>query len=540
SVISLFSMPDPYDHLHSRTLLGGDRAAVGGDETICIFDVNTGKTTAKLDDKSELIWALAPSPDLRYLLSGGADQTLRIWNLQTFELLFSLFVAADEWIAWTPQGYYAASLGGESLMGWHINNGLEPMASFYPAARFHNSLYRPDIVRRLIQTGDLKAAHAQADALAARTTRPINIQYALPPTVQVMVKQQPQQEQQSNSTLAVEATATPSGGDPITSLQLLVDGRPHAPPLAVGSDEAANPVAEQYAWKLDLPPGSHRLSVRADTDKSYGLGEATATIPEPTLISPAAGGPGKLYVLAIGISQYPTPEPRSALAAADARAIADVLPKHGQQLFADVDVKLLTDGQATRTALLQALAWLQGEMTLADTGVVFFSGRGNVDSQGQLQLLAASVKTAGATAAVSASELRQALAATHGKILLLLDVHPAAEIPAQAKDPAAGPIDALVRSVLAGDCGVAVLSSTVRREVPLDLPSAGHGAFAQALLDALQGAADANQDRTIHLNELGSYVVARVPALTQDRQHAAFRLPALVRSFPIAKAVVNP
>ena len=107
--------------------------------------------------------------------------------------------------------------------------------------------------------------------------------------------------------------------------------------------------------------------------------------------------------------------------------------------------------------------------------------------------------------------------------------------PPKSKDAARGPVDALVRSLLAGDCGVAVLTSTVRREVPIDLPAAGHGAFAQALLDGLQGAADANHDGTIHLNELGSFVVARVPALTQDRQHAAFRLPALVRSFPLAR-----
>ena len=57
-------------------------------------------------------------------------------------------------------------------MGWHVNNGLDRMASFYPAARFHNSLYRPDIVRRLIQMGSLKDAHAAAaTALRAASVR---------------------------------------------------------------------------------------------------------------------------------------------------------------------------------------------------------------------------------------------------------------------------------------------------------------------------------------------------------------------------------
>jgi WD40 repeat protein len=536
-LVSRFAMPDGYDHVHSRTLLGGNRAALGGDETIGIFDINTGQLTAELAEKSELIWALAPSPDFHYLLSGGADQTMRIWKLDGNELLLSLFVAGDEWIAWTPQGYYAASLGGESLMGWHHNNGLEPMASFYPAARFHNSLYRPDIIRRLVECGSLREAHAQADIAAARMTKPINIQYALPPTVRVVVKH----DQQQGSNVDVRATATPAGEDPVTSLQLLVDGRPNGPPLAVESGEGGKAIAHEHSWQVDLPPGNHRLSVRADTDKSYGLGEAAATVPQPASAQPAAtksgsSTPGKLFVLAVGISAYQDPALRLPLAAGDARAIADALQERGRPLFEKVEAKVLTDAQATRTALLQSLAWLQGEMTLVDTGVIYFACQADVDNQGQLQLLAANAKAAGAGPAIGASELRQALAATHGKMALLLDAHPRPGIPPpQSKDSDRGPLDALVRSLLAGDCGVTVLTSTVRREVPLDLSSAGHGAFAQALLDGLQGAADANRDRAIHVSELGGFVVARVPVLTQDRQHAAFRLPALVRSFPLGQ-----
>ena len=37
------------------------------------------------------VWAVAPSPDGRFLVSGAADQTLRLWNLKTRELLVTLF-----------------------------------------------------------------------------------------------------------------------------------------------------------------------------------------------------------------------------------------------------------------------------------------------------------------------------------------------------------------------------------------------------------------------------------------------------------------
>ncbi len=155
-LVSSFTLPDPADEIRSWTLLGGNLAALGGNELAYVFDVNTGQLKAELADNnaSELVWCMAPSPDLRYLLTGSADQSMRIWKPDTNELLVSLFVAGDEWIAWTPQGYYAASLGGENLMGWHVNNGLDRMASFYPAAvpqlalstRHHSP---PDPVRQL-------------------------------------------------------------------------------------------------------------------------------------------------------------------------------------------------------------------------------------------------------------------------------------------------------------------------------------------------------------------------------------------------------
>ena len=37
------------------------------------------------------IWSVAPSPDGTYLLSGSLDQTVRLWNLKTSELLVTLF-----------------------------------------------------------------------------------------------------------------------------------------------------------------------------------------------------------------------------------------------------------------------------------------------------------------------------------------------------------------------------------------------------------------------------------------------------------------
>lgn len=42
-----------------------------------------------------------------------------LWNVNTQDLLVSLFHGeGDEWVMWTPQGYYAASGSGAELIGW--------------------------------------------------------------------------------------------------------------------------------------------------------------------------------------------------------------------------------------------------------------------------------------------------------------------------------------------------------------------------------------------------------------------------------------
>ncbi|MEM7603399.1 MAG: methyltransferase domain-containing protein, partial [Verrucomicrobiota bacterium] len=97
------------------------------------------------------VWAVSPSPDDRYLASASGDQTVRLWNLQTGELLASLFVSRDsEWVVWTPSGHYHASPGGEKYIGWHINRGVGRVADYYPAYVFREKFHHPELVKRTV------------------------------------------------------------------------------------------------------------------------------------------------------------------------------------------------------------------------------------------------------------------------------------------------------------------------------------------------------------------------------------------------------
>ena len=75
------------------------------------------------------------------------------------EPLVSLYTAADrEWVAWTPQGFYAASLRGDTLIGWRVNRGRGESAVFYEAQQMRNVFHQPEMVRRVLLHGDAAKA----------------------------------------------------------------------------------------------------------------------------------------------------------------------------------------------------------------------------------------------------------------------------------------------------------------------------------------------------------------------------------------------
>ena len=71
-------------------------------------------------------------------------------------------------------------------MGWQVNAGPESLAAFHPAAHFAESLYRPDVLRRLLTAGSLDEALHQADRDRGTTTPRAAVGDVLPPRVRIV------------------------------------------------------------------------------------------------------------------------------------------------------------------------------------------------------------------------------------------------------------------------------------------------------------------------------------------------------------------
>ena len=95
-----------------------------------------------------VVRAVNVSADERVVVVVSGDGTIQWHALKDGALLAAAFLHAngEDWVAWTPQGYYAASPYGDRFVGWQINRGADTAPDFFRAVQFERTLYRPDLL----------------------------------------------------------------------------------------------------------------------------------------------------------------------------------------------------------------------------------------------------------------------------------------------------------------------------------------------------------------------------------------------------------
>ncbi|MBI3946089.1 MAG: WD40 repeat domain-containing protein [Armatimonadetes bacterium] len=89
---------------------------------------------------------LAYSPDGKRLAGGSRSGAVCMWDAATGKLLVTLkLLSGDEWIAFTPEGYYDGSTGADQAIRWRVGDRLEPATRYAPAYR------RPERVRQALE-----------------------------------------------------------------------------------------------------------------------------------------------------------------------------------------------------------------------------------------------------------------------------------------------------------------------------------------------------------------------------------------------------
>lgn len=429
-------------------------------------------------------------------------------------------------------------------MGWLTNNGDKRLASFHPAAQFRNSLYRPDVIKHVLKTGKVAKALELADKEKGQATALLDVAKVLPPIVAVTSPDKVMTET-AEANFEVGALALSVGGRPIQSLRLLVNGRPY-----VGGEKTYMPPRGgeiRERWRMELTPGSNVIQVQAESAVSKSLSE-----PVEVLYEKARGikrVPGEkdnkqwdlpnLYVLAVGVGDYPHAAMKLRYAAKDAQVLSKTLQAGADGLYGKVEVKVLTDKDATLRNVRQGLGWLKKQMTQRDLAIVFFAGHGEQDSDGIFYLLPVDVDADDvASTALPSGLIKEALQSIPGRVLLLLDACHSGAVGGRRSGGAI--TDDLRRDLVSDECGVVVMCSSTGKEVSLESAVIEHGLFTKALVEGLAGKADYNRDQVIYSNELDLYVSDRVKELSNGRQHPVTNKPSSVRPFPLSQMKQSP
>jgi WD40 repeat protein len=530
-VVNVFQVPLKGDRIYSYSLLDGRRALVGCAFSLQLIELPTGRVLRNYTGHTGAVMGIGIRPtDARYFVTGSQDQTLRIWDPEREQPLLSLFVADQDWIAWTPEGYYAASAYGERLMGWLINTGIDRMALYYPAVQFRKSLYNPEALKLLLQTGSLdKAIAVAAQGKNQPAPTAVSVAQVLPPAVVITAPAGTRHVNVGGGNVQVRAVARSVGSHPVTSMRLLVDGRPWQGEKGIRA--FANPrLGEVQAdWGLDLPVGAHLLVVQAESAVSKGV----SPVVQVTRTAKGNVAPPNLNVLAVGISAYPGGMALK-YAHADAQALAAVLDQGTRKVFGHVEIKLLTDQAATRQNIIAGLGWLGQKMTPGDVGIFFFAGHGTQDPFGQCHLVPVDFnpRDPGHTG-IPGNTLKRVLANMPGRLIAMLDACHSGAVAGSAGRRRRGRTDDLVRDLVTDDYGVIVMCSSLGREYSLESSATQHGFFTLGILEALSGKADFNHDHLIQVHELDRYACLRVRQLSRGQQNPVTGRPPNVRSFAL-------
>jgi hypothetical protein len=458
---------EPFETPHAYALAPRAGAMVLGTEwALRMLDRNASERWAVRTQT--VVRAVNVSMDERVVVVVLGDGTINWHALKDGALLASAFLHAngEDWVAWVPQGYYAASPYGDRFVGWQLNRGADAAPDFFRAVQFERTLYRPDLLK-----GPFTGAPPAPDNPLVDNAPP-----------RVSVELLPMATTTRTRRIRVRAESL---GLPMSDVTAFVNDIPITQSASRALKTTEN---RSFMREFDVPINDSDNTLRIEVFNGRSLGEAEKYVPGIAGAAPT----GDLYVLTAGANRFPDLDPETTLSysARDAEEFARALVEAETGRFRQIHVTTLSDNGTlpTKTAFLRALAALNvagGN----DTVVVFLASHGLSDKQGNYYFVPRDAKHTdidtlleggmlpAESSLVGWEEVSEALRNTAGRRLLIVDTCRAQRI--------AGPFQDYSLIKRSASSRLAFILASKGEEESQEYEAGKHGLFTYALLQGL-------------------------------------------------------
>ena len=613
---------DGYGHNVYGFTADGIIISGGGNGKLIAYN-NDGVELARFIGHTGEIWSLASEG--HWLVSGGTDQILRIWDLDQIKAgkkkilpRLNLFVdKKNDWVLWNEQGYYASSPNGDQYVGFHLNQGENKAAHFVTARQIKKDLYKPDQLKLALaiippppppppiektkpefkiirpkmnqrvdalnlqiaieikknpdiisgyklfvnnkQVGNLpsrglkrrdkntetkyfniplesgqnkirieafNAIGKTVQELSVTAPKPIKIvekvlEKGEPPYFSVVSPKENSQVPHLKTQLAI---AVKKDKYPVLGYAVYVNGQQISNLATRGLMRRKKEEHQKY-FNLRLQSGKNTIKIVAHNK----IGETIKTF---NLFAPKSQKPkderGKLYLISIGVDDYPNLDANLNYAGADAKAFFDVMLKRTKNMFKSHETLILTNrhGKIPNKRNVEAALHLFKKATPKDTVALFVAGHGiNLGQDYYFLPTNTDYKNndIDPATAVNWKILQNALDRSQGRRILFLDTcHSGAAFnPRLIKD--------------ASDSSIVVFSSTDAETLAQERVELGHGVFTYTLVAGIDGAADLRKDGIVKVKELDSFLSDEVERITNGEQIPVLNVPGGYKNFKFSE-----
>jgi hypothetical protein len=518
--------------------------------------LGSSRALRSVDGNGRQRWASLVSTEIRAIgisangkvaVTAMLDGTIRWWRVADGAPLMSLFATTDrKWIVWTETGFFDVGPGAEELLGWLVNRPEGDRADYFPLSRFRGKYLRPDVIDRVLASGDvataLAGANRQRQALAAAAPPPVQqriesliaaapVREVLPPVVTL---RSPALVESSASQIAIGYSLMSRSA--VTAVTVRVNGRPYD---AFTNRLSATPDGADGVMLLEVPKHDAQIQIFAASQAGistpatvrfrYEARESVRFEPPTTDTRP------RLFVLGIGVSRYRNAKYDLQFAAKDADDFTRVLLRQEGHLYRSVDVVLLSNEQATRAKVREALKWLANVTTATDVGILYIAGHGMNDVDDVYYFLPhdADAKDLARTS-VSEDDLRDALVAIGGRSIFFIDTCYSGRAVGALTTP---DVTRLSNRFSSPEYGVIVFSASYRRQESVESRLWSNGAFTKALVEGLSGQADYRREGQVTYKGLDYFVSDHVRKLTSGLQTPVTTVPVGLADFALAQVV---